>query len=216
MISHKANFYYLLAGLLLLLLAGPVSHELVTYAGTTLISVAFTVTLVVAIWSLIGSRKWFIIGVAMAVSSVIVTTVDFFSSALDLQLISMSLALIFCILSFIFTMRIIIRGQEMNLNRMVGAICAYLLLGIALGLLNMFIGKLMPGSFTGIDDPPTSLAGMDMIYYSFVTITTLGYGDISPVRPLARAVAYITAVTGQFYMAILVGMMVGAYMKQSD
>jgi voltage-gated potassium channel len=214
MISHKANFYYLLAGLLLLLLAGPISHELVEHTGTTLVNVAFTTTLIVSIWSLIESRKWFIIGVALAVSSVIVLTIDFFSSALDLQLISMSLALIFCILSFVFTMRIIIRGTEMNLNRMVGAICAYLLLGIALGLLNMFIHKLMPGSYTGIGD--SSLAGLDMIYYSFVTITTLGYGDISPVRPLARAVAYITAVTGQFYMAILVGMMVGAYMKQSD
>jgi voltage-gated potassium channel len=216
MISNKANFHYLLAGLLLLLLAGPISHELVAYTGTTLINVAFTTTLIVSVWSLLDSRKWFIIGVALAVISVIVTTLDFLFTDLDLQLFSMSLALIFCILSFTFTMRIIIRGTEMNLNRMVGAICAYLLLGIALGLLNMFIHRLMPGSYTGISDSPSSLAGLDMIYYSFVTITTLGYGDISPVRPLARAVAYITAVAGQFYIAILVGMMVGAYMKQSD
>ena len=216
MISHKANFYYLLAGLLFLLLAGPLSHELVEHSSGILTNVAFTTTLIVSIWSLIDSRKWFIVGVVLAVISVIVTTVDYLSNALDLQLISMGLALTFCILSFVFTMRIIIRGTEMNLNRMVGAICAYLLLGIALGLLNMFIHRLVPGSYTGIDDSPTSLAGMDMIYYSFVTITTLGYGDISPIRPLARAVAYITAVTGQFYMAILVGMMVGAYMKQSD
>jgi hypothetical protein len=216
MISRKANFYFMLAGLLFLLIAGPLSHDLVEHTSSILTSIAFTTTLIVSIWSLIDSRKWFIIGVALAVLSVIVTTVDFFLTAIDLQLFSMSLALTFCIMSFIFTMRIIIRGTEMNLNRMIGGICAYLLLGIALGLLNMFIYRLLPGSYTGISDPPTSLAGMDMIYYSFVTITTLGYGDISPVRPLARAVAYITAVAGQFYIAILVGMMVGAYMKQSD
>ena len=216
MISHQANFYYLLAGLLLLLIAGPLSHDLVEHTSSILTSIVFTATLIVSIWSLIDSRKWFVIGVALAVLSVIIAIVDFFSTALDLQLASMSLALIFCIMSFIFTIRIIIRGTEMNLNRMVGGICAYLLLGIALGLLNMFIHRLLPGSYTGMSDSPTSLAGLDMIYYSFVTITTLGYGDISPVRPLARAVAYITAVAGQFYIAILVGMMVGAYMKQSD
>jgi hypothetical protein len=47
------------------------------------------------------------------------------------------------------------------------------------------------------------------VYYSFVTMTTLGFGDISPLQPLARYLTYLEAVTGQFYIAILVASLIG-------
>ena len=52
----------------------------------------------------------------------------------------------------------------------------------------------------------------EFMYYSFVTITTLGYGDLTPVRPLARAVTYLEAIVGQFYVAVLVAWLVGMYL----
>ena len=55
-----------------------------------------------------------------------------------------------------------------------------------------------------------------MIYYTFVTLTTLGYGDITPEGATARAVAYLTAIIGQFYIAILVGMLVGLFLSNQS
>ena len=55
---------------------------------------------------------------------------------------------------------------------------------------------------------------MDLLYYSFVTLTTLGYGDITPEGSIARVIAYLAAIVGQFYIAILVGTLVGMYLSQ--
>ena len=56
----------------------------------------------------------------------------------------------------------------------------------------------------------------EWLYFSFVTMTSLGYGDISPVSAIARALAYLEAVSGQFYIAILVAGLVGAHMSRRD
>jgi uncharacterized membrane protein len=75
-----------------------------------------------------------------------------------------------------------------------------------------------PGSFAGLS--PQDGRGWDSawLYFSFVTMTTLGYGDISPVTATARALAYSQAVFGQFYIAVLVAGLVGAYIarRQSE
>ncbi len=90
----------------------------------------------------------------------------------------------------------------------------YLLLGLFLGLTNMLIYIYMPGSFNGIDASEAATAGFTLIYYTFVTMTTLGYGDVTPTGPLARVVAYLAAIAGQFYIAILVAMLVSQYINQ--
>ena len=56
----------------------------------------------------------------------------------------------------------------------------------------------------------------NFIYFSFVTLTTLGFGDLLPVSPLARFLVYMEAVPGVFYMAIVVSSLVGARMPKSE
>ena len=52
----------------------------------------------------------------------------------------------------------------------------------------------------------------NLLYYSFVTLTTLGYGDITPIHPVARTLAYLEAVIGQLYIAVLIASLVGRYL----
>jgi len=214
--ARQANFAYLLIGLLVALLAGPVIHEFTDQSARLIIQIAFSVTLIVGIWSFIDSRAWFRIGLILAVFEFVFTVLDALRPSPLLELFTLATAAAFCALSVVFALRIILRGDRMDANRMAGAICVYLLLGIMLGILNMFVYRLIPGSFTGLPIGADSEQGMNLIYYTFVTMTTLGYGDISPVGPLARALAYIGAIAGQFYIAILVGMMVGLYLSQNQ
>lgn len=60
-----------------------------------------------------------------------------------------------------------------------------------------------------------ALTGAEMIYYSFVTLTTLGYGDIVPVSPSARSLATLEALTGQLYLTVLVARLVGLQITHS-
>ena len=92
--------------------------------------------------------------------------------------------------------------------------CIYLLLGVIWALVYVFINQVMPGSFSGRITGTVFNQLQDFLYYSFVTLTTLGYGDIVPVRAGARALATFEAIVGQFYIAILVAGLVAAYITR--
>ncbi|WP_162024956.1 MULTISPECIES: potassium channel family protein [unclassified Lentimonas] len=112
---------------------------------------------------------------------------------------------IWVILSSIF------RKKQMGADELCGSIVAYILIGIAWALLYSFIELLQPNSFSfvSVTDGDLHAKGSALFYYSFVTLTTLGYGDILPVSQFARMVAYLEAVTGVMYTAILVAGLVG-------
>ena len=97
---------------------------------------------------------------------------------------------------------------------MIGAITLYLLFGVLWAIAYAVIESLVPGSFAGLSEPLSQGWSSDWIYFSFVTMTTLDYGDIVPLTATARTLAYMQAVFGQFYLAILVAGLVGAYIAR--
>ena len=104
--------------------------------------------------------------------------------------------------------QVLFSGQ-IDSNKIVGAICIYLLIGLIWALLYLFIAQSVPGAFNGLEQAEWYENFADGTYYSFVTLTTLGYGDISPVTPVARFLVYMEAIVGVFYMAILVASLIG-------
>jgi hypothetical protein len=109
--------------------------------------------------------------------------------------------------------RQVVRGQKISANRIIGAISLYLLLGVTWSVVYALVEKLLPGSFSGISISDTAIWTSEWLYFSFVTLTTLGYGDILPLTATARVLSFIEAVFGQFYIAILVAGLVAAYIS---
>ena len=105
----------------------------------------------------------------------------------------------------------------MTVNLIYGSVCVYLLIGLVWAFIFSALEILYPGSFKfelqnpGADVLLTTnqLQLSQLLYYSYVTLTTLGYGDISPVSPPARSFATLEAIAGQFYLTILVARLVG-------
>ena len=98
------------------------------------------------------------------------------------------------------------RAGPVNVHRIQGAVAAYLLLGLVWALAYELVALVAAGAFSG-----TGLGGAgrpDFIYFSFVTLTTVGYGDVTPVHPVARSLAVAEALTGQLYPAILLARLV--------
>jgi hypothetical protein len=100
-------------------------------------------------------------------------------------------------------------APTLRFDSILGAVCGYLFLGLGWAVLYSVIEGFRPGSFeispklvTG-DEAARPLPQV-LTYFSFVTLTTVGYGDISPVSPAARTLAWIEAITGQFYLAVIV------------
>ena len=95
------------------------------------------------------------------------------------------------------------------------AICAYLLLGGVFAALFGIIETLSPGAFENSLAPPRPVGWQDLTYLSFVTLVTLGYGDIVPVTPWARSLATGEAVAGTLFLTTVIARIVGAYVSPS-
>ena len=99
---------------------------------------------------------------------------------------------------------------KMTADRVAGAVAVYLLVGLLWALIYGIISATDPGAFKGIEsfDLGESGAQQDFIYFSFVTLTTLGYGDMSPVAPAAKTLAWFEAVFGQLYLGVTIARLV--------
>ena len=109
----------------------------------------------------------------------------------------------------------VLRGSVVSVDRIFAAIVAYLLAGLAFAAAYQSIVELAPESFAlpaapGDAGEPSRLE-VQLIYFSFVTIATLGYGDITPRLPLAQMLAVLEAVGGQFYVAVVIAWLVSAH-----
>jgi hypothetical protein len=125
---------------------------------------------------------------------------------------SSSLAIIgFLFVAIVYTLKQVLFGTEINVNRLVGAICVYLIIGVTWAMFYTLADSIQPDSFAGFSPGDDLGWDSEWLYFSFVTMTTLGYGDILPISATARGLAYIQAVVGQFYVAILVAGLVSAY-----
>jgi hypothetical protein len=93
--------------------------------------------------------------------------------------------------------------------RIQGAIAVYLLLGLVWMSAYELLYRMVPGAFRFAEGDTGSLVNIHgLAYYSFVTLTTVGYGDITPVHPIARSLAMGEALCGQLYPAILIARLV--------
>ena len=107
---------------------------------------------------------------------------------------------------------------RMSSDRLAGAISVYLLLGLCWAMAYGVIAALAPGSFNGVGapTPEQSRDVQNFIYFSFVTLTTLGFGDIAPVTLGARTLVWMEAVFGQLYLAVTIARMVSLQISGSD
>ena len=110
--------------------------------------------------------------------------------------------------------------RSVTADAVYGAFCGYLLLGLTFGHIYSTIEWIKPGSFHGENASVTSKFVEEwhrhflLIYFSFMTLTTVGYGDLTPAGDFARGVVVVEAISGQFYLAVLVAELIGRRVGQ--
>ena len=125
--------------------------------------------------------------------------------------------------AIVVMLRFILTSREVTFNTVCASLCIYLLLGVVWALLYSLIDHLDPAAFysatnDGRSAPVLRIGSGEstaVLYFSFCTLTTLGYGDIVPVTPVARTLASLEAITGQLYLAVLVARLVGLHIAAS-
>jgi hypothetical protein len=105
--------------------------------------------------------------------------------------------------------RAVFSPGPITFHRIVGAILLYLNVGLIFVALFCFVGLLVPSAFVGLGPLQDNLAvAGNLIYFSFVTLTSVGYGDIVPLHPFARGLSNVEAIIGQLYPATLLARLV--------
>ena len=215
-VSEKNNFLYLTVGIVLLLFVGAISDQFKGFVGHQLVQAFSVINIVVGIYGFKSTEKWFHTGVGIAVSVIAVVIIGVALELLHLYYLHLILLFCFYLWAIWLAGKQVLFTGAVDTNRIVGAICIYLLMGLIWALMYLFIAQAIPGAFNGVEQLVWYDNFADVAYYSYVTLTTLGYGDISPVAPIARFLVYMEAVVGVFYMAILVASLIGVGISESN
>ncbi len=207
----RYNYVLLLGGLLFMMLGGSFGTENPHVSTRVAVDITLFGVFILGVWSLVRSKAAFVSGWVLAGLTFSLTISAYFTETLLLQYLALTAVLVFFFLSCIIAVYDVLFGGVIDINRLVGAACIYLLSGSMWGIVYFLLSVISPGSFVGITGETWSEQLNEFTYHSFVTLTTLGYGDITPVAPVARTLNYLEAVLGQLYLTVLVASLVGIH-----
>lgn len=198
---------WLFASLLASIAAGPILEA--TRFGARWLEAFLALNLIAAVLpEREGGKRWFLLVVVLAALLIRNVPVEGVGTrATSAALLLWSLVALFAAYR---ALRFSLSSVAVDSEHLLAALNAYLLVGIFGGAICVALEAVAPGSFNVQGKPFDGGVPLpDAIYFSFVTLATLGYGDIVPVTPIARGFAVFEAIFGQLYLAVLVGRLVG-------
>jgi voltage-gated potassium channel len=210
-INKENNFFYLTIALVLLLMSSSLVEAIPGGLLEHVLQGFTALTFIICLSSLRFDKGWYQFLTALAccwfVAIIIRNLTDI--EQLDVVMLILMFAFFFGTFKSI-TKQILFTGDSIDGNKIVGSVALYLLLGLMWSIGYLLIMEFSPESFTGMSSKPWGENFSRMAYFSFVTLTTLGYGDISPASSFAQVMVYMEAIIGVFYMAIVVASLISS------
>ncbi|MDH4036115.1 MAG: ion channel [Candidatus Krumholzibacteria bacterium] len=216
---NALRFRQLLVFIIIGLLLEPFTSS---HAGLSIVfQFIFLNALLVALSSIEGHERWLVSLRAVlvglwAIGAVLrVVCLTGLAPALDTTLLAVTVVVDAFLMGTCVAvlMKFVLRGHDVDAERIFAAVVAYFLMAFTFASIYDLLVIVRPASFFAAEaaGEATGYMTYDSLYFSFVTITTLGYGDIVPHLPLARALCIIEAVAGQFYIAVVIAWLVSSY-----
>lgn len=206
---YRHSVAWFLGALVVLFVIAPLIEVLPN--GRLLSSAAVSVTMVAAVLAVGGRRASLVLAAILAIPVLIGWWLEHHRSegfAFLWFMIAFLLFLTFVIAQFF---RFILRAPKVDSEVLCAGISIYLLLALWWTCAYTLTARLVPGSFGGLPASNPNLEGFEALYFSLVTLTTVGFGDVTPLSRPARMLAMVEALTGTLYMAVLVSRLVSLH-----
>ena len=195
-----------------------------TILSDAIIAFLYMIFMLTAIFTVSKTRISKIIGIAFIFPVAFFSLAQIISEMEVTNLIYHVFAIGYLCYAIVLIMKFVFDQQVVNANKIFAALCVYLLISLIWALLYSMIEVIQPGSFIyALTDQQEILKlkfgnrdTASSLYYSLVTMTTLGYGDITPTNGVARMFASTQAVIGQLYIAVLIARLVGLHASQNS
>ena len=179
--------------------------------GRTALRVGFSLFLLSGVGAVAKSRAWTVLVGGLVVANLTLHWLSFWRGGADLAMWDAALTLVFCSVLAAVVLVQVFREGPITAQRIQGAVAVYLLLGLAWAFAYSLIAMLRPDAFV-FSAAPASAPGAEhtwrFVYFSFVTLTTVGFGDIAAAHPVARSLVLAEALIGQLYPTILLARLV--------
>ena len=208
----KFRFLYLLVCILSYLILSPM---LADFAAISLLADIFiTWMLIASVLAVSQKKRYLFIGILLTLPMISSTWGHYLVRSRLVIILSDTFGIIFFGYTTIVILAYVIRERNISTNVIQAAILVYLLMAVTWSFGYSLLEEIHPESFSLVQGQLVDRR-LIFLYYSFVTITTLGYGDITPVTATASSLAIVEAVMGQIYIAVLVARLVGVHVAQT-
>ncbi len=178
-----------------------------------LMDIFLTAIFIAIVLAIRSKRSQSIIGLLLALPLIISTWSIYFVPLTSLSLMTTIFGALFFGYAVVNILHIVVQSEEVTKETIFAAIVAYLLIAMTWAFLYLILETVVPGSFS-FPDESVRAETMQFEYFSFITITTLGYGDIIPLSNKASALALLEALIGQIYLVVLVAWLVGMHVSR--
>ena len=187
--------------------------------GSISIEIAFTFLLIILVFVVGHNKNLILLYTTIAFSALIFSWINILNPSAFLSILSHLFSFTALTLAITLVIKESLLSEEVTMDTIAGSLCAYLLLGFAFASIYALIDIVAPSSFIssipgkeGLIDLASS--DLDRIYFSFVTLLTVGYGDIVPASPPAKLTTIIEGFIGQVYLVVLIARLVGMHVSQ--
>jgi ion channel len=207
----EGKFFYLFLAQVLLLVLFPYLNRPGLPVGV--FRVLGGIMFLAAVYAVSEKRAHWITAVVLAVPTTVMNVIYALDPDSGLAIPSLVSAILFLGFTLVVLLKAVFRAEAVTRDTIYGAVSVYLLLALVWGVGYVLLDRLQPGalSLDPVRHGNHQLDWADCIFYSFVTLATVGYGDIVPVSPQARSLSILEAVCGVMYVAVLMARLVGGY-----
>jgi uncharacterized membrane protein len=196
---------YVLVSLMILIFLYPVIER--GGFSSRLLNVFFTMLLLTTIYVTSSSGRRLTIALCIGIPWMIAAWAHTFFQGSGSLMVAAAFLTLFCGYTGLAIMSYVLSAKKITRDMICGALSVYLLIGLIWVGAFTLVEAIQPGSFASSSGE--ALNASDFLYYSFVTLTTLGYGDIVPITARARSLAILEAITGVLFSAVLIARLVG-------
>jgi hypothetical protein len=208
----KGSCLFLLLSLLLLLFAYPYGK-----VRPLLILSLNGLTLIAGIYAVSTIRRHVVIAAVISTLQVLLAAVYLKTGLILSDVIATALFAIFYIYVLVIVLAYVIKGAEVTRDKIIGAVSIYLLIGFTWASLYRIVFSLQPEAFSVSETllASTGRSQPDFVYFSFITLLTVGYGDFAPISGIARSLAMLEGIVGVLYIGVFISRLLTLYKPQS-